>query len=129
MANTIKPADLGAAISQGLELYADDVAERVNDCGRVAVKKLVKLTKGSAPVGATGEFKRSITSREDDASHGMKKFTWYVRPPNHRLTHLLVHGHVTPTGGRTKASPFLQNALDQVLPEYEHDIEEAVKND
>ena len=45
----------------------------------------------------------------------------------HRLTHLLVHGHATRNGGRTKANPFLKNALDAVLPEYERAVEEAVK--
>ena len=57
----------------------------------------------------------------------MKKFIWYVRPPDHRVTHLLVKGHATRNGGRTKADPFLRNALDQVLPEYEKAVEESLK--
>ena len=129
MAKTIKPGDLGDAIAKELTLYTEGVTERVNEAGNKAVKKLVKLTKASAPVGPTGDFKRHITSRADDAGHGMKNFTWYVRPPKHRITHLVVHGHAKQNGGRTKGNPFLQNALDQVLPEYEKDVEEAVKND
>ena len=57
----------------------------------------------------------------------MKRYIWYVKAPDHRLTHLLVHGHATRNGGRTKANPFLKNALDDVLPEYERAVEEAVK--
>lgn len=127
MAKSIKPGDLGKALASELELYSEGVAERVNEAGSKAIKNLVKLTKSTAPE-RSGAFKRHITSREDDAGHGMKNFTWYVRPPKHRIAHLVVHGHAKPNGGRTKGDPFLQNALDQVLPEYEKDVEEAVKN-
>lgn len=129
MSKKIKPTDLGAAISEELTVYHKGVIERVNECGREAIQKLVKLTKAKAPKGVRGSFKRNITSQEAEAGNGMKSFTWYVKAPDHRLTHLLVHGHATKDGGRTKSDPFLANALDQVLPDYEKDIEEAVKND
>ena len=64
-----------------------------------------------------------------DSGHGTKKYIWHVKAPDHRLTHLLVHGHATRNGGRTKADPFLQNALDTVLPEYETAVKEAVQSD
>lgn len=129
MSKKIKPTDLGAAISEELTVYHKGVIERVNECGREAIQKLVKLTKAKAPKGIRGSYKRNITSQEAEAGNGMKSFTWYVKAPDHRLTHLLVHGHATKDGGRTKSDPFLANALDQVLPDYEKDIEEAVKND
>lgn len=127
MSKGIKPEQLGDALSDLLGTYNDEVTEKVNDAGRKAGKKLVKLTKATAPVGYRGAFKKSIALKETDAGHRMKKFIWYVKPPNHRLTHLLVKGHATKDGGRTKADPFLANALDQVLPEYEKEVEEAVK--
>ena len=95
MAKTIKPGDLGKVLADELTLYTEGVTDRVNDAGRKAVKKLVKLTKATAPE-KSGDFKKHITSREDDAGHGMKNFTWYVRPPKHRITHLVVHGHAKP---------------------------------
>ena len=128
MAKTIKPADLGAAIQQELELYRTGVAERVNAVGKTAAEKLKKLTKASAPV-ASGSFRKNIAVKEVDSGHGTKKYIWHVKAPDHRLTHLLVHGHATRNGGRTKADPFLQNALDTVLPEYEQAVKEAVQND
>lgn len=127
MSKGIKPEQLGDALSDLLGTYNDEVTEKVNDAGRKAGKKLVKLTKATAPVGYRGAFKKSIALKETDAGHRMKNFTWYVKPPNHRLTHLLVKGHATKDGGRTKADPFLANALDQVLPDYEKEVEEAVK--
>lgn len=124
----IKPEQLGEAIAELLGTYNEQVTERVNEAGRESMKKLVKLTKASAPVGVRGTFKKNITSQELDDGHGLKKFVWGVKAPDYRLTHLVVHGHATPTG-RTKANPFLQQALDRVLPEYEENVEEALKND
>lgn len=126
MSKSVKPEDLGTAIRAELELYSEGVVERVNAAGRTAANKLKKLTKATAPV-ASGSFKKNIAVKEVDAGNGMKKFIWHVKAPDHRLTHLLVHGHATKTGGRTKADPFLANALKVVEPEYEKAVEEAVR--
>ena len=129
MSKSIKITDLSDAIQQELATYHKDVIERVNEAGRTAAAKLKKLTQASAPV-ATGSFRKSIAIKEElDPVTGTKKFIWHVKAPDHRITHLLVHGHATKNGGRTKANPFLQNALDTVLPEYEKAAEEALKND
>lgn len=128
MAKTIKPADLGDAIQRELTTYSEGVAERVNAAGKTAAEKLRKLTKATAPV-ASGDFRKHIAVKEVDAGHGTKKYIWHVKAPDHRLTHLLVHGHATKNGGRTKGDPFLKNALETVLPEYEQAVKEAVQND
>ena len=127
MSKAIKPGDLGAAIAEELTIYHEDVTNAVDAAGESAIKKLAKLTKASAPVGARGDFKKSIASKLLKKSNRGNTFVWYVKAPNHRLTHLLVHGHATATGGRTKGDPFLKNALDEVLPEYEKEVEEALK--
>lgn len=128
MAKSITPKDLGAAIEQELTIYSKDVQERVDGVGRKTIKKLVKLTQETAPIGERngGNFVTSIASKEVKGVRG-SRFIWYVKPPNHRLTHLLVHGHATKDGGRTKANPFLKRAVDTVLAEYEEGIKEAVK--
>lgn len=130
MAKTIKPDQFAAAISQNLELYSKDVQEKVDAAGRRAMKRIVQITKDTAPIGNRkgGNFVTSIASKETKAPRG-NRFVWYVKAPNHRLTHLLVHGHEKVNGGRVAGNPFLQNALDKVLPEYEQEVEEAVKND
>jgi hypothetical protein len=130
MAKTIKPDQLSAVLSQELTIYGEDVQEKVDNAGRRAMEKLVSITRDTAPKGSrkSRKFYQSIASKEDEGPRG-HKFIWYVKAPNHRLTHLLVHGHAKVNGGRVAGNPFLHNALKQVLPEYEQEVEEAVKND
>lgn len=130
MANTLRPDQLGEAIAETLTVYSEDVNEKLTKVGRKHMKMLVARTRETAPKGRRNgkNFASSITSTEERVSSvTSNRFIWHVKAPNHRLTHLLVHGHATKNGGRTKASPFLQNALDEVLPEYEKAVEEAVK--
>lgn len=126
--NSISPADLGEAVSEVLSQYREDIQVRVNEAGERAVKKLVRLTKKSAPK-RSGAYRRSITYGAVDKLLGVKSFIWGAKAPHHRLTHLLVKGHPTAKGGRVPGDPFLENALEIVLPEYEKDVEEAIKND
>lgn len=128
MAKTVKADELGAAIQDTLTLYHESIVEAIDAAGDKAVKDLVKQTKATAPVGARGSFKRSIAGKQVKKDRKGSTYAWYVKAPDYRLTHLLVHGHETRNGGRTKADPFLQNALDKVLPEYEKAVEEALKN-
>lgn len=128
MARGIRPEELGAAIEQELTIYHKSVTERINELSKEAASKLVKLTKATAPKGKRGSFRKNITSTQSKKSRNGDTYTWHVKAPDYRLTHLLVHGHATRDGGRTAGDPFLANALDQVLPEYERNVEEAVKN-
>lgn len=128
MSKSIQPRYLAEALQQELESYSKGLTERVNEAGQTAIKKLKKLTKASAPK-ASGSYRKNIAVTTRTNELGVKTFVWYVKKPDHRLTHLLVHGHVTRNGGRTKANPFLKNALDAVLPEYEENVKEAIKND
>lgn len=128
MSKALTPDQLGEAIAQELTIYHKNITDGVNAAGREAMKKMVKQSKANAPTGRRGRFKKSIAMKEEDVGRGGKKFFWYVRPPEHRLAHLLAKGHATKDGGRTKADPFLKNAVDAVLPEYEQKVEEVVQN-
>lgn len=127
MARTISLENLGEAIEQELTIYGEQVQEGVEAAAATAIKKLVKLTRAAAPVGERGSFRKNITSTKKKRGPRNVQQIWHVKAPDARLTHLLVHGHATKDGGRTKADPFLQNALDKVLPEYEREIEEAIR--
>lgn len=132
MAKTLKPDDLGEAIARELGLYNDEVNARLDKAGNKAIKELERITKDTAPFDASAyhtHFVDCIATKKETERTGISRFLWYVKAPCHRLTHLLVHGHETKDGGRTKSDPFLQNALERVLPDYEEAVKEALKND
>ena len=131
----IHVGELGSAMEHALELYAQDIQEGIIQVTEGSMRDLVKKTKATAPKGRrNGQFKKNITADYQELRRAKKlrgrtiRATWYVKAPDYRLTHLLVHGHATKDGGRTRANPFLQNALDSVLPEYEKGVEEVLKN-
>lgn len=130
MSKGIKPEELGAAIVDQLTLYHQDVIESVNAAGEKAIKLLVKKTKATAPKDKRGDFRKAITYQEKTRNAtGDKEFIWGAKAPESRLTHLLVKGHLKRDGkDRTDPNPFLENALAEVLPEYENDVKEALEN-
>ena len=134
MANTerVTIEGLVAAIAEQLGLYRKEVQDKLNKAGKKAIKELERKTKDTAPFDARAyhqHYADMIATKSEADRTGDMVHTWYVKPPGHRLTHLLVHGHETRDGGRTRGDPFLQKALDEVLPDYEKQIEEALRSD
>ena len=126
MANNLSSDNFASALSEELGLYAADIVRKINSLSDEAVKEIVRKTKKTAPK-RTGNFRKSIASKKIVAANGVEKYVWYVKAPHYRLTHLLVKGHLKADGNRTDGHPFLQNALDEVLPKYQADIEKAVQ--
>ena len=131
MAKNVPLDKLGEVVGEELRLYTSSVNEKLYKAGQKAIKEIERRTKDTAPFNARAyhaHYADAIASKSERERTGVTKHTWYVKAPHYRLTHLLVHGHETRDGGRTDGNPFLQNALDAVLPDYEKDVEEAVKN-
>lgn len=131
----IHVGEMGAAMENMLEIYSQEVQDAIVDVTETWMRELVRQTKATAPRGPrNGQFRKNISAdyrelRRVKSLRGRTiRATWYVKAPDYRLTHLIVHGHATKDGGRTRANPFLQNALDHVLPGYEHELEEALRN-
>lgn len=122
MAKTVKPGDLAKVIEDELTIYNERVTARVNTAGEEAMKKLVQRTKATAPK-LTGDYAKHISSKRETGTRG-DRFIWYVKSPEHRLTHLIVKKHAH----RSTPDPFLANAVDEIIPEYENAVEEAVQN-
>ena len=124
----IESSKLADALSEQLLLYTDEKVEALNQVGERAIKKLVKLTKQTAPI-REGDFVKAITYTAKRKVTGDNEYTWGAKSPESRKTHLLVNGHDTANGGRVPGDPFLENALETVLPDYEADVTEVLAND
>lgn len=130
MADTIKIEALGDAIQDELAKYHRHVTDRVNVESEETAKALVKKTKATAPKRKKGgAYRRAIGYEERTNALGVKTFVWGAKGKHARLTHLLVHGHAKANGGRVDGDPFLHNALDELAPEYERKVQEAITND
>lgn len=129
--NLIQIANLEAAVTELLDTYSKSVEEKVYKAGHKAIKQVEAETRDTAPFNNSSygqHFAQSIASKSERTRLGESVHTWYVKPPNHALTHLLVHGHHTRDGGWVNGKPFLHNALGPALEQYEKDVKEAIKN-
>lgn len=129
----ISPALFDAELRDVLMDYALRNGERVDELTKAAAEQLVALTRESAPRGsrivhrdsgaARPHFFTSIAYKKLTASwFGASQYLWYVKKPNYRLTHLLAKSHKTRSNRDVAGNPFLQNALDTVLRDYEEAI-------
>ena len=135
----VKADELSAVLEAQLSKYNQDVNEQLAEAVDQSVTKLVQITRKTAPRGKrNGRFAKNIAAEKSELKkaksrmhaglHGrVVRATWYVKAPDYRLTHLIVHGHDKKNGGRTRANPFLKNAVDQVIPEYEQAVQEVFK--
>lgn len=126
-ANKVGIENIGTAVAGVLDTYLTETVEAVNRLSEASAKELVELTKASAPKGATGRYKKNIACKLKEKGPRGDTWVWYVKAPDHRLTHLLVNGHAKKNGGRTKANPFLANAVQTVSAKFENALKELVK--
>ena len=131
----IHVGELGSALESMLEVYSENAQNGLAAAIEKNMQDLVKKTRATAPTGRRkGKFRKNITADYQELRRRTKlrgrtlRATWYVKAPDYRLTHLIVHGHEKKNGGRTRGNPFLQNALDEVLPNYEREVEEVLRN-
>lgn len=129
----ISPALFGSELQDILTAYALQCSSRIDESTRNAAKQLVDLTRSSAPRGSSAErnarphFHTSIAFKKLSAEwFGASRYLWYVKKPNQRLTHLLAKSHRARNGRIVAANPFLQDALDSVLRDYEDAIRRAL---
>ena len=123
---------LSAEIDKELTLYSKDIVDGLKKVAKQYADELVKQTKATAPSGrrSSNKYKDSIKSKKLNESARGVTYVWYVdsKNSNYRLTHLIVHGHATRNGGRTRANNFLQKAVDDMESKYLKAVEEVIQN-
>ena len=121
--------DLASAVLDMLDEYHKDVADGIYKVGHKAIKEMERKTIDTAPIGKRGEFRPHITSKSKRDRLDRMTHTWYVKAPEYRLTHLLVHDHKTRNPSkRTRANPFVENAYNDARDEYLDGVEKVIKN-
>ena len=122
---------LSAQLNKELTVYSTEVTDELKKIAKKYASELVKKTKATAPSGNRkfNKYRDSIKSKKLNESARGITYVWYVdsKNSNYRLTHLIVHGHATRNGGRTKANNFLKVAVDNMETEYLKAVEEVLQ--
>lgn len=106
MANIDELTDL---ISQELQNYTDEVTEKVKKAVDTVAKEVNEEIKNHITFNeVTGKYIKSFRLKTSFEDKWNKRNTWYVANGEHRLTHLLEHGHVKRNSGRVKAYPHIK---------------------
>lgn len=124
----ISPEQLSAAIQAELGVYGDSIRDGVDKEAEKAIKKLVSDTKAAAPVGHRGKFKRALTYVKGSGGVRSPSYVWGAKAPEHRLVHLLVHGHATRDGGRVGSKLPLASLLAEAEKEFEAGVRRIIEH-
>lgn len=98
-----------AALSKELSSYSEEITEGIKKAVDIVGKETnAEIKKHITFNQITGDYVKSFRVKKVHESKNKKIKTWYVANGNHRLTHLLEHGHALWQGGRTKAYPHIK---------------------
>ena len=133
MANKeIKADELEKELSKRIKIYSDEVSEKVFKVTKKTMAKFVKKTKELAPRSDRKDrihFADCITSKTEKDELNGAVGTWYVKPPNAWLTHLLEYGHQNRNGTRTPGKFFINKSYDEIAKEYVEELKKVIEND
>lgn len=117
MSQSIKIDELGKAIQNIVEEYADEAREVVTKTLPKVGKDAVKELKARSPK-KTGQYAKGWKSKIENDRLDSKVIVYNAT--RYQLTHLLEKGHANRGGGRTQGIPHIK-------PTEEKAIDEAVK--
>jgi hypothetical protein len=109
-------AEIAARLSEYTTEVEKDLEERFDDISKEAVKK---LRKSGGFQDRSGSVKKGWARKKDGRS-----IVIYNKSPK---THLLNNGHLTRSGGRTRAFKFIEPVDEWVAAEAEKAAKEVVK--
>lgn len=126
--NKIDITKLSPKMQEMLNQYAGRITDKVKLLAKDTATELTKNTKKDSPK-LTGEYKRHISCKKTKETSTNAVYTWYVKDPEYRLTHLLTNGHATRNGGRTKSNPYLSKNVINAENKYVKGVKEIIENE
>lgn len=109
MSGSVKPEELGDAITEVLTEYVDDVAGRMHQAVDTVSEETMAEIKRRIPFQQrTKKYVRAFAINTVYEDRWNKRNTWYVKSPHFRLTHLLENGHRNRNGTHTRAFPHIR---------------------
>lgn len=126
--NNITITQLSPKMQEILNQCAGKVTEKVKTLAKDTAVELTKNTKRDSPV-KTGDYKRHISYKKTSETSTGAVYTWYVKDPEYRLTHLLANGHAKRNGGRVEGNFPLANDVIEAENKFVKGVKEIVANE
>lgn len=126
MGQTVQIGELGDAIIETLEEYADLAAEDVKQAVKDAGEKVKKEIRANAPKD-TGDYAKSWTVKKSKETSNSITITVYSRN-RYYLAHLLEFGHAKRNGGRVAGKSHIAPAEEKGILQLEEEIERSLRD-
>ncbi len=118
---------LSDAIMEGLTEYKDVLNDDMKKAVRKSSRKVKSEIKKNAPVGVTGKYKKSWSTKKVKESSNALSLTVHSKN-RYQLAHLLEYGHAKRGGGRTRGKEHIKPAEDMGVKLLEEEIIRSIKN-
>ncbi len=126
--NNIDITKLSPKMQEMLNSYAGKITEKVKVLAKETATDLAKNTKKDSPV-RTGKYKRHISVEKTKETSTKAIYTWFVKDPEYRLTHLIANGHAKRNGGRTKGNDYLSKNVIEAEKNFMNGVKEIIENE
>ena len=134
--NNIKITQLSPILQEILIKNAATITNKELGLAIVTAVDLTINTKKDAPT-KTREYKKHITYKKTKETSTSAVYTWYVKDPEYRLTHLISKGHrlVVGTGpgnkipkevGKTKSNDYLSRNVIEAEKKFVKGVKEII---
>ena len=126
--NKIAITQLSPKMQELLNQYAGNVTGKIKTLAEETVVELTKNTKTTSPE-KTGDYKRHISYEKTRETSTSTIYTWHVKDPEYRLTHLLVNGHAKRNGGRVGSKFPLAEQVIEAENKFVNGVKEIIENE
>lgn len=122
----IKPEELGKEIANMISAYTEDVAVAIENEVDITAKDVRDEIEQTAPKN-TGKYAKGFAIKKDNSNGKSNRIIYNKAKPS--IGHLLELGHIKKGGkGRVKARPHMQPAYDKIVPKFEKNVDEIIRN-
>ena len=126
--NKIAITQLSPKMQEILNQYAGNVTKKIKVLAEETVIELTKNTKTTSPE-KTGDYKRHISYEKTRETSTSTIYTWHVKDPEYRLTHLLVNAHAKRNGGRVGSKFPLAEQVIEAENKFVNGVKEIIENE
>ena len=118
--------ELSKELKLVLDEYSSNIIQDMKKVTKETAEELKKDTKRDAPK-KTKEYSKHISCKLTNENAKSITYTWYVKDPEYRLSHLIIKSHKMPHGGNSKSNDFLEKDEQKAVENYKKKIRKVIE--